>query len=312
MSAVDLVKTAAEIDDDVDSLPATSFADPMSREYPVHTKEAVLLSAAYAAHAAVDDQVMRQIEKAAEFWEVPDAVRDIRQQVEGYRLQPKYAVEIQGQRFFHYHDRETAKQAADQFYDERHKFPHDARKEAAERLISAGGDYRTEVREYLDKAASLALPSDENARNMLLHRSRLLRRQPKQAEAVAKLAKVLDLLGEMDQADDGKVALAAFARFDEETGLAARYGRGLELPEERLFVAPLNKVAGSTDLIATLQNGQTIDVSTIDWDKVAEIDPALHEACEGGNLKTARDVLPTWPRGDADILVEMLDLQPIG
>ena len=309
---MDLVKTAADCDQEIDSLPPMAFADPMARMYPVHTKEAVLLSAAYAAHSKADKAIVQSIEKAAEFWEVPAEVRQIREQVEGFRVQPKYAVEIQGQQFFHYHDEQTAKQAAAEFYSERHKFPHETRKEAAERLIAADGDYAEEVRDYLDKAASFALPCDECAQSMLLHRSRLLRKQPKQAEALEKLAKIVQLLGDMDQPEDGKVALAAFSLFDEQTGLAQRYGRDLDLPEERLFVAPLNKVAGAADLMARLQNGQTVDISTIDWSKVAEFDPVLHEACGGGDLKLAREILPTWPRGDAELLMEMLDLQPIG
>lgn len=314
----DLTKLAAACGDEPDDLPNTAFADIVGRQYPIHTKEATLLSVAYAHHAQAEPWVQQKVAEATDFWGCAAEASRICKELDDYRQEPKYALdaEIDGQHVqaWPFYDGATVKKAVDLFLGERAKLPFAHREKVAGVLLKAAKTYSAnldpEKRATLINTLGLGIPNHTKAAEMLLSRSKAVRQQPAWKEATSKLAQVVDAIEDVVDEDMGKLALDAFTAYDEETGLANRYATGgLTMPEDQLFPVSREKVAAAISGVVTLTNGMTVDVESLDWGKIAEVDPELYEACDKGNAKTAKEVLPTWPRGDIDILAEMVGLE---
>lgn len=320
---LDLRKTAAAYEDgqtDTTGLPASAFADPIGRAYPVHTKEAALLSSAYFfaddPEGRANPETALALEKAASFWGIEEEFRSICSDLSEKRQHPKYALDLELDgavlRHFPWHDRQSLEKTAQDFVNNRENLPRQARLKTAQNLLAARAaeqaQFEPEVSQAIDRCCGFGLLDHEKAAEALLERSHLLRKQSEHQPLIRKLAQVLQLLD--DQPDTLKIAVDAFSAFDEETGLARRYGRGLALPEDQLAGPLLDKLAADQAGTVRLANGQTVRLADIDWSKVAEIDPALAEAV-GGSTEKAAEVLPTWPRPDADLLIDMLGLQTV-
>jgi hypothetical protein len=311
----DLQKTAAAYEADqeghpLDGLPASAFADPIGRAYPVQTKEGALLSAAYFfAQDERDPLIHGRLKKAAAFWGVDEEVRQLEQQLT-VRQTAKCALELSdGQtvgRYFPWTDGPTLKQAAADFVANRCHLTYDQRVQAASTLLQAAQVEKVafdhEVSHYFDQCLGLGVLEDGRMEELLLERQSML----KGAQAVQELAQGVKLVLELPMAKQAEAAVQLFNAFDEDTGLNRRYGRGLEQPECLLVERSLTKSAADTGTVR-LQSGHDVRLADIDWQKVAEIDPALAEAV-GGDLEKAAAVLPTWPRLDAEVLVQMLGL----
>lgn len=321
VTSVDLQKTAAAYDGDSDSattgLPASAFADPIERRYPVHTKEAAVLSAAYFFGEFPDEtgdkHVAKRLKEAADFWSIRDEFDQMASDLSVAKTTPKFALDmtVGGAvlRYFPWHDGPSLEKTAEHFCSNRHNLPYAARQKTAENLMAAseelGVKLAAETADYLDRCCAYGAIDFDKTAEMLLTRAHMLRKQPKHQLAVKKLAQAMAAIKEIDDADCPKLALDAFAAFDEETGLVRRYGRTLTLPEEQLFSTTVSKHAAEKLGKVTLANGREVSIEDIDWDKVAKFDPELAAAVEGDAEKAA-EILPTWPRPDADLLVEML------
>ena len=313
-----IVKVAeACTSDDTAKLPPQSFADIVGRQFPVHTKEATILSAAYAAYNGANSAIQDRITKLACFWECEEEVKRVRSAIEGYRPKEKYALdmEIAGRpvKAFSFSTGASLKNAARDFYDQRARLPLSARRETAATIAknanSMGVDLETKVAQYIDAVLGIGIPNQNAANEMLLTRKHATVKEKDQETGIRKLA--ISVKEECDSLspESGERLVAAFSEFDEKYGVAKRYdGGGIELPEDTLFPVPFNKLAGKTDTLVELKNGVVVDINELDWDKVSEVDPELYTACKQGDPKTASDVLPTWPRSDVELLTEMLSL----
>ena len=321
----DLRKTAAAYEDtsadDAGKLPARAFADSVNREYPVHTKEAAVLSAAYFFAEHPDDTgpetVREGLAKAAAFWDVEDEIAQIRSDLSVERRQPKYALDLQLDgavlRHFPWHDKASLEKTAADFVSNRHNLPRVARVTTADNLLAAQGEtsskFASDVEAAVERCSGLGVLDGDKAAEAVMERSYRLRKHAEHKESVKKLAQVVGLL-DADDADAFKTAVDAFSAFDEETGLARQYGRGMLLPEDALAADVSLAEKKAENGVVHLSNGQAVRLADIDWEKVSEIDPDLAELVDGDNEKAA-EVLPTWPRPDADVLVQMLGLQTV-
>lgn len=317
-TGIDLMKTAADCEDDVGELPAHSFADIAQRKFPIHTKEATILSAAYAAFHDVSQPIQDKLTKMAEFWNCADEVSSLRQDIADFRPPEKWALdtEIDGQpvRAFRYTSGASLKTAAQAFYDQRGRLPLAARREAARHLMKAASDMQVKLAEgvdsYLFNVLGIGIPSPDATRQLLMSRKHAMKKvsADKWEADFQKLASAVEEQLESITSDSGQALVEKFADFDERHGLAARYAGQMELAEDRIFPHPYPKLAGKTAGVVQLQNGMVVNVGAIDWQKVSEVDPELYAACDGGDPKTAAEVLPTWPRADIEALADMESL----
>lgn len=312
VSCYDMGKVAAACSNiNTRDLGAQAYADTIRRRYPIHTKEATLLSAAYAAHSHEDSVTQDKIAEAADFWDVGPTVVGIRREIASSLPVTKHALdtEVNGVHIqaFPYHDADSLKIATEAFIRERTKLPLAVRestslaiKKASEQL---GADLGEENVAVLDRSMGLGVPCAKTAARMLLTRKRLARGNP----LLAKLAAVVEALDNNYRPDVGKIALAAFNTFDTEAGLVDKYASAssLGLPEDDLFQVNWRKLADERADIVRLTDGTEVDVSKIAWEKVALVDPDIYAACGQGDKDTAKAVLPTWPRADLQILQEM-------
>ena len=315
VASVDLEKTAASAEGGIEGLPASAFGDPNGRVYPVHSPSDAELSVAYAAFDK-NAGALEAIFRAGKIWGNEAGLRKIAAEIKAYEVPVKHALDLSiggvHYELFPYTGAQDIKEAAESFYENRHKLPWAARSKTAgvlfEEILGLGGIEPTGVSrhafDYVTKAAGYGIADLESAETMLLQR---------QGHAgahvgIAKVARILRIV-QGDPAWD-KVAMDAFDALDGEAGLKGSYGGRLRLPEEDLYVnSVLTAKTAAEAGIVTLTNGKAIMLADVDWDKVACIDPVLFTEAAGG--EKAAEVLPTWPRPDADLLVEMLGLPTV-
>lgn len=322
VDSVDLEKTAQAVEQDLSGLPDTAFADQAQRQYPTHSREATLLSALYAKTAgSVPDRVQHALNAAVKVWGLEHEVKQASSQLADFKTETNFLVNIDVEKLGHishyaFNDGPSLKHALVRFYNDRAKFPRVVREKTAKdalRFLHQHGvaDAPEHITEYLHKAANLGVPSIQKLCQAVLVRQADYRRKPDLSEKVASLHEAVRHLEEMgDDPDTCKLAVDLISAFDEETGYASTYRTKTALPEEYIVDHTMDKIAEATTGLVTLSNGKTIQVGDIDWTKVSEFDPVL-AAEVGGDSAKAAEILPTWPRPDADTLVEMLGLQTV-
>lgn len=313
---VDMAKLASD-QDRPGSGQSHSFADPKGRKFPIHTKSATLLSACYFyGNPGESNKLVEQnLKLAARYWDVEDDLSQIERDLSRIDTQPKFAVDHQiGQdraRHFAWKDSQSLEKAASDFVANRQKFPLEVRRQAAENLVKAGFDmsvqFDPDVEDYLERAMALGLPDRSKTARAISERYSLVSKSPIGRQKLQKLAKIYELLGDDWSYEQTKTAIDALASFDEETGLSGRYERDLALPEESVIGKSLSKAASEIEGTVVLTNGHRVKLADIDWSQVRKFDPQLADEVSG-SLEKAAEVLPTWPRPDADTLVELLGL----
>lgn len=284
------VKEAAAVDfSDLDRIPSSSFADPETRQYPCHTKEACWVSAAYMAHDGVTGEPIKRLEKFAASWGIGSDVQmtfakvEIRKGLEkqaaekiAYALDETY--DGKPVRRFPIATAEMVKTSADRFYADRAKYPWAWRTKVAAALRQKIAEHKIEkwidepVRDYLDRAAG-AGTLDKTA--MWYELATAQHHMPKDA-AVEKLAQIVEGIEDLlekghKESDLVKTACQVFATIHE-AGLREFVSH---LPEERLIGRTVTKLAAERANYVVLGDGSTIDVRTVDFEKVAAAVPAL-------------------------------------
>ena len=296
-------KTAGEVDqsEDLSGLPHAAFAGPYNRLYPVHTKQACLLSLGYAALNNQDGEIAVRLNKAASMWGVTHEAQVVRQKVAEFRPTYRYLVDYQEDGAKHQHlpwtDQAGLEKAAAVFMAQRHRLPLEARMKVAQDLLGLaveGYQIPESAKEYVARVNGGA-GNYKVAQEMVLERAALAKGQE---HNTAKIAAIVQYM-ESQPAQWQDNLLGAFQAYDRATGLDREYGRKLAAPEEQMLELP--KLAA--DQIVMLKNGTEVRVGDLEWDKIAHVDPELAAAVRGDMVKAA-EVLPTWPRPDIEVLAQ--------
>jgi len=212
-------------------------------------------------------------------------------------------------RKFAAYDSASTVKAAESFYDHRTKYPYTWRKEAAVTLLRKTAEYKAVlpdyVNTYLHKAAGFGYPTVESVDAAM--GSRLGHTGHKHSETTNKLAEVLGMIADnpvLRYNDElVKTAMQVMDQFDHETGVSRHYGR-IPMPEDMIGVTEpeLQKMAVEANTKVALQNGQEVDLNDIDPAALAAVDASLAKL----GREELRDVLPTLPRPDADLLIRLM------
>ena len=210
-------------------------------------------------------------------------------------------------RKFAAYDAPSTVRAASAFYENRAHYPYGWRKIASERLLAREEQYGAVlpegVRQYLVKAAGLAGFTQESLEDAIRARYAVTPRAI--AGEFTKLAEVLNgIAGSPELRHDREtvgIALQALDSFDRELPRACT----VKLAEESLEVLEedLYKVASDAhgDLVR-LQNGQIVKISALTEDALLAVSPELTKM----SADELRDVLPTLPMPDADLLTRLI------
>lgn len=296
---------------------------PLSEAYRI---TGVLPMAKTASEGPSRDNVLRQyveavvknastetLDSEARFWGVSDQCQAIRTKIASWKPAAVPATDFllpEIQKYAAY-DTPSLQQAVVAFYDNRFRYPLEMRKTAAITAMYKAEQYGAPIPEYVEtylhKAAGFGYPTVEAVQQMVVERT--ARSRPEYDVYMDKLATALaamvDQPGLRYDEDYVKTAMAVIDSVDTAMGLTAHYGHSLSLPEELLAdcytTNNLQKCAGYGQDEVTLINGQSISLGSLTKEALAAVDPDL------ADLGTAalRDVLPTLPRGDADLLLRL-------
>jgi len=289
----EFVKTASveELDpEQLSSLPDHAFADPKTRQYPVHTKAAAFVSAYRYLHDSVfegkgDDKITQELMKFASVWGIEPEVKAVTEKLAA-EIEP-YVNDIPDDKFILVYtddagvthrqflalDAETTKKAAVQFFHQRHLYPLDQRRELSAKFneklatfnpVMSGRDDAMFAKAYLDAMkASPGCPGYDASAAIDIRRHLIGNHETcKELEKTAKAVRSRDHL---TPEETSKLASLLDA-MDMEQGLYVMYGkRGLKLPEDDLY-AHFGTVAEQAHTRVKLASGSEFDRS--DFEKV--------------------------------------------
>ena len=287
-------------------------AEQPARAYGAESAEDVYLGYVTSMAGGQDTTKWAQL---ARFWQIGEDVKTAQEaweadQVPGQIPEEAYALsqELDGRKVRKYAavDAQSTLEAADAFYENRWRYPYGWRKQAAANLLIKAASYEVELPEgvarYLHQAVGLGLPSEESIEGAVMARYRAaghLAGFEKLASALHTIAVNPELRVDREVV---KVALQAMEDFD----LQVTYRDPSQrlLPETILDVLDDDLVKCASTMVsdhAELTNGQTVKISELAQDVLAAVSPEL----AGMSHEELRDVLPTLPRPDADLLIRL-------
>lgn len=285
------------------------------QDYAFDDRDATLCSFARALVKQASE--LPKCREMARFWGIQDQCAELETKVASYKpaelTDDHYALVKQAGdqtiRKFAAFDSNSTVEASLALVNQRERYPLAWRKEAALRLLGKAEEYGAMLPDFvnqaLHKTAGLAYPTAESAEELMVSRFNLVK-QAEHQELLTKLASLLEHLIDRQELrhDESfvKAAVAAIEQFDAATGLTDRYEQGLPLPEDLLDITTdqLQKVA-SMKIAVTLVNGHTLPLEGLSKEALEAVDPELSKLASD----ELADILPTLPKGDADLLVRL-------
>ncbi len=287
--------------------------------YSFISKDATLISYVTASVKQASAEIQDQCSRHAKFWgihteclaavaklaaykpqELPDSVYALSEAYGDEKIQ-KYACV----------DANTTVDAAVAFCENRASYPLSWRKTASVKLLAKAARYNANLPEYVEsylhKAAGYAYPTMQSVEDAVVSR---MNRLTKSAE-VELTATLVELTASFDSeatqfdAELVKTAVDLLDQVDTFYGLTGAYGSDLQLPEEmcvRTLPALAKHAAAETADTVNLSNGETIRMSSLTKEALAAVESKL----AGMDSSELADVLPTLPRGDADLLCRLV------
>jgi len=287
--------------------------------YTFISKDATLISYVRASVKQASADIQDQCARYAKFWGIHDDCVAAVTKLAAYKAQELsdsvYALnESYGDEKIQKYacvNAETTVDAATAFCENRASYPMSWRKTASIKLLAKAARYNANlpayVESYLHKAAGYAYPTMQSVEDAVISR---MNRLTKSAE-VDLTATLVELTAAFDsettQFDPElvKTAVDLLDQVDTFYGLTGAYGTDLQLPEEmcvRTLPALAKQAAAETADTVNLSNGETIRLSTLTKEALAAVESKL----AGMDASELADVLPTLPRGDADLLCRLV------
>lgn len=298
-----------------------SFADPVSRNFPLNTKANCWCSAVYFyGNQCNKDRTSKQaevnIQRAAEIWGIADEVAKIKTAFEIQTIPVTYAMS-----FIHDgvtvnrcpdHTKEAATTSAQWLYDNRLKFPIEAQKDAAVRLAGKADILKLHptVATYVDKLANPDVYGNLNCKVANAITDRLNAVSPKKwGEIENELLKLANAMASnpLEVCQTGNLVAAALEAIDVKHGFNQKWGSSYEHPIDCCFRVNMLKVAADTDSIVHLTTGTPVDLNKISNTqlekglKIAGDDFLSYCQTDGLNVdrSKAAEILPTLPKPEA-------------
>jgi hypothetical protein len=298
----------------------TKTAADATENYTFNTKNATFVSFVNALVKEANEVTMQRCQDHAKFWKIAEECEEARVKLASYEApslsETDFALlQRDGEDVickYAAFDNTSTVDAAEAFYRNRSAYPLTWRHDTAINLLKKAAEFKAYLPDYIEtylhKAAGFGFASPETAENMLVER--LNKSHP--AKTAADTSKLTDVVECMlkDEAlcadpDFVKTAMEVIEKYDACNGLTDWYGSGISLPEElidsRYVTNKLEKLAGCSKLAVELVNGRSVDVTTLTKEALEAVDPDLAKLGAAELI----DVLPTLPKGDADLLVRL-------
>lgn len=291
-------------------------------KYAFDSREATYLSAVAALTKQASQDIVAEVDAYAKFWNIEGDVRQAREKwasatapVDPDEQDYALSVEHNGQRIqkFAAYSAESTIKAARAFHENKHKLPYAWRKTASVNLLARAQRFGAPLPDYLqhslEKSAGYGVPTADGLQQLLSERFSLANRH--NDANLDKLAEGIYALINNEEArydlENVKIASEMIEAYDKEAGIASHYADGsLSLPEEAIdnftVLSVLEKAAAADIEPVELVNGFQVDPKTLDKTALSVLDPALAEM----SAVSLSEVLPTLPRGDADLLQRLV------
>ena len=280
-------------------------------DYSFNDRNATFCSFVTAHVKQASAEVLQSCNDYAYFWGITDECKAAVQKIAEYKpaeLKDTDFALVQGDlKKFAAYDEDSTRQAALAFINQRDRLPMAWRKEAATKLLARGERFGVNFPEFvnqdLHKSAAMGYPTKETLEEALVCRFN----ECDNDALNAKLAEVIEPLIDDEQLryDDAqvKIAMEALETYDAGTGLTSGYCKTIDFPEEIIGTTTrdLEKIAGYSKIAVDLSNGRTVNVEELSKEALAAVDPELAKLAQSDLI----DVLPTLPKGDADLLARL-------
>ena len=289
----EFVKEASIEASEEKDLPATAFAWPEERKFPIHTNKYAALSYGYALEQKVPEGVLEQIKQALEVYGVPlemfkaDSVKVAAENPDDYLLPDL--------KFFRVKCAADVKTAERGLIDNLTKLDIEHRATACGNLVKKAAEFNVPLHTRVMQLAGFVVSSTKIARDWLEARASIAEGPYKLA--FARLADAMKREGEESKNRDALLKVASVvAELDEKSGLDRHYDR--KLPDALQTIFNTEKVASATvDL-----GGKMVPLSKLAhlpasfWEDLGgkelsnEICPG--GACDSAKLAAVVDTLP--------------------
>ena len=300
------------------------FADDAKRQFPIDSKEATWLAAAYFKESSADyrnadvkNYVEDRIKSAAEVYGIGSDVDAV---LAGSTVKAASAsdnddnycwVDEAGKRKYPVFDKEGASKAMAYFEDNRFKYPIDMRIQLARNIVKKACNYDLEPSEVLMKEAGFGIPNRKQLMEEILERARIST-DPEIACKFASLNKYIASASTDDLVNNLDKLASVIDTLDNANGLTDMYNVKIMSPQETIY--PMT-VKEASDIV-----GDSIVLSrhTLKLSKMAELDPDVFnvlgddfskELSTDGKLdvKKMATIIPTLPAPDKRLLEEEIE-----
>jgi hypothetical protein len=322
---------------DTESLPDVAFAGP-SKTFPVHTKAAAWLSAAFAAYntdkapAEELDAVKNNLRKAAKYWRIEDEVEQL---FATHKVAASAAVvhaleytqDGVLKRAFPMRNSQEVRAAANILQQYHSKLAFDIRQQAASRILDQAVVYCVDGldNDYLAKQAGYGhAPADWIAEQWHKRAVFVRSTQPEIADQLDMLAQ--SVLANGSDARDMSVRLkmaSVMDGIDETHKLRDLYGTELASPEETMFHITYKAASDLSGDLIPLATGDTFTKTALakvtsdvlsDWFGQDMLDEVADPLFDNIDLEKLASVAKTLPRGDAatfKLMMHSIDQEPV-
>jgi hypothetical protein len=314
-------------------LPRESFADPIVRKFPIHTKASAFLSYAYFLKQAADLQGLGRVraelgfKKAASIWNLKGEFKHLREQFAPKETHTKIACAISknGAEFFPIDTPKNIYASATSLVENRERFPFELRKEASTKIMNAAsiaGLPLSTIPSAVHRMAGYGLTTKAAAQGEVSRRLSYLRSNAHNevlTESMKKLSEVVNSIAiDVVAGEDLTKIAVALDLFDRATGITGRYGDDIPFPEDVLCAFTKHAADELSSNLVVLVNGSTYHL--YDLEKAADAFhtlgndtlSAITDITGALDLHKVADIVPTLPRDDADILDIALNAAGIG
>lgn len=329
-----------------DELPATCFADPAARQFPIHTKEAAWVSYAFLLNSHEEltkesfEQLDRRLKEAGELYGIRDELEAMQQEFDKQASLPDVGLLDEDfalawempngdkERRFPLRNAVEVKEAAAYLEKYRDDLPYKVRRQMAERILDKAADYSADIkhkRQFLEKQAGLGWCSAEDTSKLLQERSEQLGSlYPDISEQFSKSAAACleDKANARDIGRLGKLA-CLISDIDRSYGLDRKYGAGVRRPEDVLFAITIKSATDYLDEHCSTTSGciyKVADFARLPLDTVRTVfGDDMAAAVSDGDLLLSPTKLAeqahALPKPDAELLDRLLaevGVRPIG
>lgn len=291
-------------------------ASANGEDYSFSDRDATFCSFVTAHVKHANEAVLQSCREHADFWGIRGkcdaAIEKLSNWQRPERPDTDFALVRSGLRKFACYNADSTVEAAIDFHESRAKYPYAWRKEAATQLLARAEQFDANLPAYIEtslqKSAGFGYPTPESVEESLV--CRLNQVKQAQDEYGEKLGQLLNhLIDNSDLRHDNdfvKCAMETLEQFDAQLGLTDRYDTDVLYPEDLISgentLGALTKQAAALSPSVTLVNGADVDLGTLSKEALAAVDPGLAKMAEDELI----DVLPTLPKGDADLLARLI------